>query len=436
MDPVMRRRGGVWLGWAGRPELGDAELQEALASSRVRFPYGLRAVPLDERERELYYTGISNRVLWPLFHGLVQWWERNGGSWEVYREVNRRFARALAETARWDDLIWVHDYHLLLVGRELRRLGLAQPLGFFLHIPFPSPRLLSRLPWHRELISDLLEFDLVGFQQERDRRHFLEAVHAFAPDALDPGSGSPDPVVDGRVVRVGAFPISIDVDEFHHASHGREIEEQEEEILEGLPGRSLVLGVDRLDYTKGIEEKIRGFRRFLERRADLRGRIVLRQLVVPCRSGIAAYARTRKRVEDLVGSVNRELGDGEWSPVDYRFGRWNRPELLAHYRAARIALVTPLADGMNLVAKEFCTANPGNGVLVLSTRAGAAEELADSAVLVDPTSADDVARGLESAWDMPECERARRLEVAQDLLRTHDVHRWVGHFLEEATRVS
>ena len=436
LDPVMRRRGGLWLGWPGVAGAGDEALASALAEAPGDPPCPLQAVELDAREQEAFYLGFSNQVLWPAFHGFPDRVRFKASWWEAYRTVNRRFARTLHGVARWDDLIWVHDYHLMLLARELRQMGAADHrLSFFLHIPFPEPRVLARIPWHRQLLRGLLDFDLLGFQREEDRRHFLSCVEEFVPEALASDEGARGPRLDGRRTLTRSFPISIDFDEFARGAESPEVLAESREIRQEVGDHtSLALGVDRLDYSKGIPAKLRGLARILERRPSLRGRLTLIQLVVPSRDVIPAYRETRREIEGLVEEINERWGDDGWTPVWYHYGRWSRERLLAHYRNADMALVTPLNDGMNLVAKEYCAANAGDGVLVLSAHAGAADELSEAAVVVDPTSPDSIARGVLDALCMPERERRLAMREAREHLRTHDVHRWVGSFMAESIR--
>jgi len=436
LDPVMRRRGGLWLGWPGVAGAGDQALSEALARTAGDPPCPLQAVDLDAREQEAFYLGFCNQVLWPAFHGFPARIRSEASWWEAYRAVNRRFARTLHGLARWDDLVWVHDYHLMLVARELRQMGTADHrLSFFLHIPFPGPRVLARVPRHRELLQGLLEFDLLGFQREEDRRHFLSCVEAFVPEALAPDGGGAEPKLGGRRTVTRSFPISIDFDEFARGAESPEVLAESREIRQEVGDHtSLVLGVDRLDYSKGIPAKLRGLARVLERRPSLRGRLTLVQLVVPSRDVIPAYRETHREIETLVKEINGRWADDGWTPVRYDYGRWSRERLLAHYRSADMALVTPLNDGMNLVAKEYCAANAGDGVLVLSVHAGAADELGKAAVMVDPASPDSIAQGILDALCMPERERRLAMREAREHLRTHDVHGWVGSFMAESIR--
>ena len=433
--PILSRRGGVWTGWTGAPGAGQAELDGALENLPGGDRCRLQAVALTEEEVESYYGGFSNQVLWPLFHGFSHLCRPAPHFWESYRRVNARFADSLAACLRWDDLIWVQDYHLMLLGKELRERGLEHRMVYFLHIPFPPLELLERIPGHRELVEGLLHFDLVGFQTVRDREHFLDAARQLFPESFPPESGIPDPVLDGRQVLTGTFPISIDFQGYSGDAHGSVVLALEQAIRNQAGGRTLLLGVDRLDYTKGIPEKLKGLDLALERWPELRGSVVLKQLVVPSRDTVPAYRDAKAEIEERVDALNRRWGTADWVPVEYRYESWTRAELLAHYRAADAALVTPLNDGMNLVAKEYVAANAGSGVLILSVFAGTAGELGESALLVNPSESESVAVAIRQAHVMAPEERRERMDRARNQIRSHDVHRWVKHFLEAGIRV-
>lgn len=453
LGAVMDRRGGVWVGWPGTPGVGQRELSEGLTRMGGRVPYDLRPVQVDAEECEGFYHGFSNRTLWPLLHGFRDHCEQAPGEWDHYRRVNRRFATTLADTVRDDDLVWVHDYHLLLVGRELRALGVENRVGFFLHTPFPRPDVLASLPQAPVLVRALEHFDLVGFQTPRDENNFKAAVEHFqgrdrirrmpvsdlsrpsrARKERAPGMDGPAPMKAHaraeRRARSGAFPTSIDYWEFAEMAEHPDVRERAREIREGLGDRMLLLGVDRLDYTKGIPERLRGLDLALEEFPELRGQVVLKQLVIPSREAVRSYQEQKEAIETLVARVNEEWGLPPWAPVQYRYGSWERVELLAHYRAADAAVVTPVNDGMNLVAKEYCAANPGGGVLILSAFAGAAGELGSGALLVDPSDPRGIATAIRTARRMPGQERFERMKTLKTVIRENPVQHWVQSFLE------
>ena len=378
------------------------------------------AVALAEDEVRDFYLGFSNEVVWPLFHDLPSLCNFDPAYWRTYDRVNRKYARAVASRAAPGDFIWVHDYHLMSVGAELRRLGVKSRLAFFLHIPFPSPDIFLKLPWRRPLIEALLRYDLIGFQTARDRRNFAACVEALG--------------LPLRPARIGNFPISIDYNAFMRAAASPQVAEKARELHRLLPRRKLVLGIDRLDYTKGITLRLRAFQHLLERHPEMRGRVSLIQVVVPSREDIPQYHRMKSEIEQLVGRINGAFArPGGWVPVWYEYRSLTRQELLAYYRAADIALITPLKDGMNLVAKEYCACSiEEDCVLILSEFAGAAEQLAGGALLVNPYDVEGVAEMIRTAHAMPEDERVARMRTMRRSIRRHDVFWWVDSFLRAA----
>jgi trehalose 6-phosphate synthase/phosphatase len=417
--PVLRDRGGIWIGWAGAPGAAR-EFARPLAAADRQAGYRLAAVALEEREIEDFYLGFSNQVIWPLFHDLPSLCNFRVRYWETYCRVNRKYAKAVSARARAGDFVWVHDYHLMNVAAELRRLGNRSRLAFFLHIPFPSPDIFLKLPWRAQVLDALLEFDLIGLQTARDRANFLACVAAL-------GRSTPR-------TRVGHFPISIDYNAFLRAAAAPEVEARARELHRLLPRRKLVLGVDRLDYTKGITLRLRAFQDLLERRPEMRGRVSLIQVVVPSREDIPHYHRMKTEIEQLVGRINGAFArPGGWVPVWYEYRSLTRLDLLAYYRAADIALITPLKDGMNLVAKEYCACSiEEDCVLILSEFAGAAEQLAAGALLVNPYDVRGVADAIRQAHAMPAAERTARMRGMRRAIRRDDVYRWVDSFLRAA----
>ena len=330
--------------------------------------------------------------------------------------------------------MWVHDYHLMPVARHLRDGGWKGRLGFFLHIPFPPLDVFVGLPWRFNVLHALLSFDLVGFQTARDRRNFLHCVRTLVPGAHLQGEGRVERVLIGdRMVRVGVFPVSVDFKEFAGTAATDAVSERVAGLRSEFRGQNIILGVDRLDYSKGIPHKLQGYRLALERHPELQGRVVLTQLVVPSREDIPEYYRMRAEIERLVGNIQGEFTRSGWVPIHYQYGRWDRIELIAHYRAAGIALVTPLKDGMNLVAKEFCASClEDKGVLILSEYAGATAQLQKNALLVNPYDVEGVAAAIYRAFTMPREEARRRMRGLRDTIRKTDLDWWVETFLKAA----
>jgi trehalose 6-phosphate synthase len=417
--PVLRNRGGTWVGWPGAAATAR-EFSSALSAAGRGAGYRLAAVALDAREVRDFYQGFSNEVLWPLFHDLPSLCNFDPAYWRRYCEVNRKYARAVRRRAAPGDFVWVHDYHLINLGAELRALGTRARLAFFLHIPFPSPDVFMKLPWRAPLLDALLEYDLVGFQTAHDRRNFLACAQALGREA--------------RAERSGFFPISIDYNAFMRRAAAGDVAAKARELHLLLPRRKLVLGIDRLDYTKGIALRLRAFQDLLVRHPDMRGRVSLIQVVVPSREDIPQYREMKTEIEQLVGRINGEFArPGLWVPVWYEYRSLSRLELLAYYRAADIALITPLKDGMNLVAKEYCACSiEEDCVLILSEFAGAAAQLAGGALLVNPYDIRAVAEAIRVAHNMPAQEREARMRRMRRSIRRQDVFWWVDSFLRAA----
>ncbi len=431
LSPIMRRTAGLWVGWPGCDD--DAPLDELTRHFRTEHGYDLAPVPLSEEQVEKYYLGFSNEALWPLFHDLLGHCRFQADTWETYREVNTRFAETLIEICRSGDVLWVHDYQLLLVGQFLREMGVELRPGFFLHIPFPSPDLFRRLPWRDEIIRAMLAYDLVGFQTLRDRRNFVACATSLLPDTEVVSRHRHVTMLrcGERFIKVGHFPISIDFDEFHQGACTQEVADAAWYLHENLHSMQLVLGLDRLDYTKGIPERFLAFERALEKYPDLHQRISLLQVVVPSRTMVPDYQNLKESLDQLAGRINSRFTEPGWTPIHYIYRQLDREQLLAHYRAAEIALITPLRDGMNLVAKEYCAASvDGRGVLILSEFAGAADQLDCGALLVNPYNIEATADAIYAAFTMPEEEHRQRMQRLQREVRRHDVHLWVRRFME------
>lgn len=432
LTPVLAERGGLWIGWPGT--LGSPELDESLALAGKEVGYALKPVLLTEREYDQYYMGFSNEILWPLFHDLQSRCNFDPSYWNSYQAVNRKFAEIVVDNADSSDYIWVQDYHLLLVAKELRTMGLEGKVGFFLHIPFPPPDLYMKLPWRTQIIQALLEYDLVGFQTHNDRNNFIHCVEALVKGLhVDARRHVSTIVMPDREVKVGSFPISIDFKEFVRQASVQGVVDEAEQLRKAIAGHLLVLGVDRLDYSKGIPERLRAFRNALERFDDLRNNISLVQVVVPSRENVPEYQRLKAEIEGLVGEINGEFTQPGWIPIHYIYRNLERTELLAYYRAADIALVTPLKDGMNLVAKEYCAASvEGRGVLILSEFAGAASQLRGKALLVNPYDIEGVADAIYRACTMSRDESQLRMRKSRKSIASRDVFWWIDSFLREA----
>jgi trehalose 6-phosphate synthase/phosphatase len=431
MTPVLQRFQGLWIGWPGCGE--EAPIEELFNRFSVEHGYRLQAVPLAPEEVENYYHGFSNETLWPLFHDLLGHCRFNLENRNSYREVNKRFAEVIARAVNEDDFLWVHDYQLLEVGNHLKALGVQQPLAFFLHVPFPSPDLFRRLPWKKELIGAMLDYDLLGFQTLRDRRNFVHTARELIPGLEADIHRRYTLLHHGkRRVKVAHFPISIDFDEFNDMAQSREVADAAWYLHEHYGNRQLILGLDRLDYTKGIPERFLAFELALEKYPELRRQVSLIQVVVPSRTLVPEYQNLKEILDGLAGRINARFSEQGWVPIHYFFRSLDRVQLLGHYRASEIALVSPLRDGMNLVAKEYCASSvDGNGVLILSEFAGAADQLGKGALLVNPYDLDGTADAIYRAFAMPLEERRRRLKWLRTEIRRSNVHRWVEWFITE-----
>jgi len=435
LRPILQDRGGRWIGWAGLPseELGDASA--VFERSRQHYGYELVDVPLSAAEQADFYHGFSNEVVWPLFHDMPSQCRFLPRYWRAYQEVNRRFAEVTARCASPDDFVWVHDYHLILVARELRAMGFAAKMGFFLHIPFPPIDLFLKLPWRFSILMGLLEHDLIGFQTPRDRRNFLECIRRLVPDAIVSGNKGDVRTVqlETRTVRVGAFPISIDAAEFESRGRRPEAVTGLQALRADEQSRKVILGIDRLDYTKGIPEKLESFRTLLQKEENLRGMVTLVQIVVPSREEIPGYQGQKVAIERLVGEINGQFTRSGWVPIHYIYRSLAGPELSAYYLAADIALVTPLKDGMNLVCKEYCaTRADEDGILILSEFAGASGDLQRGALLVNPYDTEGVADTIRRALEMPRAARRSRMRRLRRVVFENDIYRWVDRFLAAA----
>ncbi|RKH57701.1 bifunctional alpha,alpha-trehalose-phosphate synthase (UDP-forming)/trehalose-phosphatase [Corallococcus llansteffanensis] len=418
------RSGGVWIGWPGDvSRLTDAQrtrVEQQLAD--------LRCVPLylSASEVSRFYEGYSNRVLWPLCHYMLERIPRQDRDWDAYRKANERFADLAAKHYQPGDTIWVHDYQLMLVPGLLRaRLPHAR-IGYFHHIPFPSSEIFSTLPRRTELLKGLLGADLIGFHAVSYVRHFSGTL--LRQLGLD--TDVDRILFQGREVRVGAFAMGIDAASFEARAQEPAVMEEVKTLHARSHGERLLLGIDRLDYTKGIPRRLLAVQRVLERSPALRGRLRFIQVAVPSRTEVQAYAEYRETVDELVGRINGTYGTVHSTPVHYLYRSLNEKQLVSLYRGTDVMLVTPVRDGMNLVAKEFCASRPDeDGVLVLSEFAGAAAEMSD-ALLVNPYDVEGMADAIEEALEMPRPERQRRMRCLRAGVKARDVHWWVDRFLD------
>ncbi|HEX7761513.1 MAG TPA: trehalose-6-phosphate synthase [Caulobacteraceae bacterium] len=420
---ALREYSGFWFGWSGQTAPAfTGEVKSACVDDVT-----VMTVDLEEADYQEYYNGYANGTLWPLFHYRIDLTAYDRSFGEGYDRVNRRFAESLAPLIEPGDLIWVHDYHLFPLARELRRLGVTNPIGFFLHIPWPAPQLLTTLPRHRALVEAMFDYDLVGFQTD-------EWLWAFESYVLGEAAGTW--ARDGRLqafgktMRAKVFPIGLDVETFAELAASDIAAQTYDRMAAHAAFRSMVVGVERLDYSKGLEERLLGFERFLEDNPGQRGKVLYLQVAPTSRGEVEAYQDIRTKLDALTGRINSVYGDMDFSPVRFVNRNYRRDELAGVYRAARVGLVTPLRDGMNLVAKEYVAAQDPDdpGVLVLSRFAGAARQMTE-AVIVNPFSHEEMAEALKRALTMPRTERIDRWRSLMDGVRSSDVRTWRDAFV-------
>ena len=435
----MQATGGVWFGWSGRLSGDDDGGARRGGDVQIQAAGGIQlaTIDLDANDYDAYYLGYSNNVLWPVFHYRLDLAQFDRRFADGYRRVNRLFARKLRPLLEPGDIVWVHDYQLIPLAAELRAMGWPHPVGFFLHIPMPPSPIMTAIPQHEWLMRSLFAYDLVGFQTEADLLHFEHYVVSEAGAVRLPGGRLQ---AFGRTLSAGAFPIGIDVDEFAALAGNRDGIDMFEHMRDEYSRRQLLVGVDRLDYTKGLPQRMQAFRQLLEDYPENRNRATLIQIAAPSREGLGAYDDLRREMDSLCGAINGEYGELEWMPIRYIHRTIARTRLPGLYRASRVALVTPLRDGMNLVAKEFLAAQDERdpGVLVLSRFAGAAEQLKE-ALLVNPYDTQGTAQAIQRALTMPLDERRQRHAALLATLRRYDVRWWRTRFLDalaEATQAS
>ena len=416
---------GLWFGWSGRVSVQPSPLPRIVDKGDVQYVL----VDLTSLDRQEYYNGFANRALWPTMHYRVGLSDFSRADYAGYLRVNRTFAKALAKLVRPNDLVWVHDYHLIPLAAELRPLGLTNLIGYFHHIPWPAPEVLGTLPGSIDLLRAIMDFNLVGVQTEWDadnlRRALIQELGAVPQktDALDAG---------GKSTCVKSFPIGIDVSDFQEVAARPRPNRILSQTIAGLGSRRLIIGVDRLDYSKGIRQRMEAYECFLISNPDQRGHVTYLQIAPTSRSEVPEYETLSRVVNETLGRINGSLGEPGWVPIQYVTSSYSRSLLAALYRLARVALVTPIRDGMNLVAKEYVAAQDelDPGVLILSKFAGAAQQLT-GALIVNPNDKLDVAEAIRVALQMSHQERVNRWQSMIGPLRDNDVSWWAAAFLKE-----
>jgi trehalose 6-phosphate synthase/phosphatase len=424
LRPWHESSGGLWIGWPGDVSRFSPAQRTALDDQLRRR--GIVPVDLSREQIDLYYHGFANRVLWPLFHYLIDRVPVNAYGWEAYRDANERFAAVVLREYRPGDTIWVHDYQLMLLPAMLREKLANARIGFFLHIPFPSSEVFRILPWRRDILAGLLGADLIGFHTASYARHFSSSLrHILGLDASAHAVRA-----GGREIELGVFPMGVDAAAFAAMAARPDVRAETEKIRRDAEGRQIMLGVDRLDYTKGIPRRLEAIDRLLAREPALCDRVRYIQVAVPSRGEVDSYQRFKREVEEMIGRINGARSTIRSTPIHYVHRSVSIKELVALYCAADVMLVTSLRDGMNLVAKEFvaCRVND-DGVLILSEFAGATSELG-AAVIVNPYDIDAVAESIRFALSMSPDERRARMRALRHRVMEYDIHRWAKAFLD------
>lgn len=431
LAPVLQQVGGVWIGWPGADCADEGGLQAALEQQSRSIGYELKSVSMSPAEIKGFYQGYCNEIIWPLFHDLQSRCNFDPSYWTHYQLVKQRYADVVRAHARADDFIWIQDYHLLGLGRRLREQGVQNRIGFFLHIPFPPPDIFCKLPWRIDVLEGILHHDIVGFQTPRDLENFLDCLRKLLPAVKRrQRRGVFRCLNGGRTTDLGVFPIGIDYGRYADGAGSETTTRDVVSLRRSLGGQQLVLGLDRLDYTKGIPDRLRAFHLALKRCPQLHRKVCLLQVVIPSRESAPEYQDLKGRIERAVAQINGEFTQPGWVPIHYLFRSLEWPELLAYYRAADAALITPLKDGMNLVAKEYCACQvESNGVLILSEFAGAAVQFKQDAVLVNPYDLDGLADAIERAVSMTPAQRRPAMRRCRAMVRRQDVFWWVKRFL-------
>lgn len=423
LGSIYKEGDNIWIGWPGLP-VSKTEHRKEIAKNLAKE--SMRPIFLTPGEIEDFYEGFSNETLWPNFHYFNQYTVYNEELWRAYQKVNKKFAKEIAEVLEPDDTVWVHDYQLLLLPELIRENAPKASIGFFLHIPFPSYESFRLLPWRREILEGMLGADFLGFHTYDDMRHFLSSVNRLA----GLGNSNGRITVDNRIVMVDALPMGIDYDKYAESAASPDTLAREVRYRTSIGDEEIVLSIDRLDYSKGIPQRLKAFDNFLETYPDYRGKVSLLMVVVPSRDSVGKYRELKEEVDLLVGKINGHYGRIDWTPIHYFYRSFPLHALSAFYRMASVALVTPLRDGMNLVCKEFIASKlDKKGVLILSEMAGASKELSD-AILINPNDIEELAHALKRALSMPEKKQIAHMEVMQRSLQRYNIHHWVNLFME------
>jgi len=423
LGSIFREGNNIWVGWPG---LAVNKSSEKKAVKERLVEESMRPVFLSAQEIEDFYEGFSNETLWPNFHYFNQYTIYNESMWKAYQKVNKKFAAAIEEELEEGDTLWIHDYQLLLLPKLIREIKENISIGFFLHIPFPSYESFRLLPWRRELLNGMMGADFLGFHTYDDMRHFLSSVNRLA------GIGNTNGQIDvgNRPILADALPMGIDYEKYSSAASLPDTLDREVRYRTSLGDVKIILTIDRLDYSKGIPQRLKAFECFLEENPSFRGKVSMLMVVVPSRYNVPKYAQLKEEIDLLVGRVNGKFGRLNWTPIHYFYRSFPLNALSAFYRIAHVALVTPMRDGMNLVCKEYIASKlDQKGVLILSEMAGASKELSD-AILINPNNIRQMIDAIKEGLTMSESEQKRRMKIMQESIKRYNIHAWVSLFME------
>jgi trehalose 6-phosphate synthase len=429
LDPLIKKHKGIWIAWGS----GNADFKVCDSEDKVLVPeedpqYVLKRIHLTKKEVENYYRGFSNRVLWPLFHLFVEKMSPKEEYWDAYHKVNKKFAQTVIKEMNKDDLIWIHDYHLALVPHFIKMEQPKAKIAFFWHIPWPPWEVFGSLPQRNSLLEGLLKSDLIGFHTSSYVKNFIKSVKKQPDIKIDIRNKSI--ISDYNKTRICHIPLGISYKDFADTISSEKVVNRAKKLKTLHKNRNIILGLDRLDYTKGIIDRLKAYEYFLEQNPELREKVVLVQIASPSRSKIDEYCTLKKEIDEAVGNINGKFGNEKWTPIMYFSRKMTQQSLLAYYKAADISLLTPLRDGMNLIAKEYTASKDDNGVLILSEFAGAAEELHE-ALLVNPFDIQATAGAIKTAVEMPTEEKKQRFQSLKKKVKEHDAEWWLDNFLYE-----
>ncbi|WP_114458256.1 trehalose-6-phosphate synthase [Halanaerobium sp. MA284_MarDTE_T2] len=430
LDPLMQEEGGLWIAW-GR---GDADFEVVDGDNKVKVPdengYTLKRIRLSSDEQDGFYYGFSNEVMWPICHTFISKANFKEYYWNSYKTVNRKYADSIIEEIKENDLVWIHDYHLALVPGMIKERADQTKISVFWHIPWPAWEAFRTIPWRKEILENLLQSDFIAFHTELFLYNFISCADQIGAEV---NYRKQEIKYKCRKTKISSIPLGIDYDKFSKLIDNKNYYKEAEKIKKRYNIEKLIFGVDRLDYTKGIWQRLKGIDKFFEKYPEYRGRVTVLQRVSPSRNKVAEYEKMREKINKKIAEINGKYQKDNWVPVKYFYGSLPQEKLLPYYKAADAALITPLIDGMNLVAKEYLAVQE-DGVLILSEFAGAAEYL-DNALIVNPYNQEEIADSIYSALTMPKKERKERLKIEKEKLKKYDINWWRDSFLKQWAEV-